>query len=1037
MSKDEEAHFLDTYLSGKEFRGRTQSGDNDIHNNSGLADESLLVSPILADYVKTPDAVSVRRKSKVRTRRPSLGEIHGHEKDEVNGNWDRVNLGAELQLDTSLCPSLGLGSIEDDVDSNKVDGKCFPSPEKGDALSHERVRAIEAIIDRDYSGSLVSNAKNEITAISEKEENKLDLCRIVNKGHMNGHDHFENVKIDLAVAKDAMPTTGMFVNNKADEELAKINSSSDVEKLVHYTGNKSAFDGSSHDHDSGTGKDWDSSQRSKQNTGPFWPPSETSAFNLVKASPRKEEDRRENKAGEISNHTLVHDRDGMASYASISRKDKQGRNLCIEDHFSDINERIKASIRSQKVDDKYDSKESFHQSTRLQDKIPIEGVECDDTSNISSKSDETVPLRGTEVRSINSDGSCDPEVSFLSIGKCSVGSEHAHKEISPIASDKSSRFESNEHFEVQCDFGAKRTSDIVTEKSGMEVRSPSLDEAVEHFQESFSTKIIEDKLMVSITSDNINNDYIHQQVCVGSFTKDAAKLRMDERKETGQDPIQESNNKLPKINKSLTDLNPISITVPKSFIARISDQFEESPIRQQELASLSPGQENQDAVVSEKNIYILPNVDAVEHESEATGNKNDQMLEKFATANVKGIFEEGDKKEDSILKISSDHFDDNPASTTTQSEESSNGSVSIVPRQLNLESLQTETKSSSLSQSSQNKSTGELYEKDIFHEGVKNSSTFEDGDISTKTEVGLEAAQECQDLSSARERVSMNSRALIEKLQGAAAMRKLLVTRSCDSPAVAKKPHLIAKFTPWKSNGSPQPPKERKYRNDYNVRSKSAPTKRDGHHFGSNNPYKPFKARPLPKTTGDLGHGGQIGVPKVLKRQPTVPSSPKLGQRVLEEKRFNCARKSNSSEPRSKQHQQEKEYTPQTKPHVVCKTVSKKVPPRKVCYVPFKARPLPKTTGQIGHGGQIGVPVVEKRPTTLPSSPCLGKKHMENPKTLHTPSILRHRPSELTRPLIKEDSSVKEAALKARPFQRLAAGSEVSGIVNICPYMMF
>ena len=40
-----------------------------------------------------------------------------------------------------------------------------------------------------------------------------------------------------------------------------------------------------------------------------------------------------------------------------------------------------------------------------------------------------------------------------------------------------------------------------------------------------------------------------------------------------------------------------------------------------------------------------------------------------------------------------------------------------------------------------------------------------------------------------------------------------------------------------------------------------------------------FKARPLPKTTGVLGGAGQAGVPKVPKRQATVPFSPLLGPR--------------------------------------------------------------------------------------------------------------------------------------------------------------
>lgn len=65
-------------------------------------------------------------------------------------------------------------------------------------------------------------------------------------------------------------------------------------------------------------------------------------------------------------------------------------------------------------------------------------------------------------------------------------------------------------------------------------------------------------------------------------------------------------------------------------------------------------------------------------------------------------------------------------------------------------------------------------------------------------------------------------------------------------------------------------------------------TSRDNHHndesskecrqvLSSNQSH--FRARPLPKTTGPLGDAGQSGVPKVPKRQVTVPFSPLLGSR--------------------------------------------------------------------------------------------------------------------------------------------------------------
>lgn len=56
-----------------------------------------------------------------------------------------------------------------------------------------------------------------------------------------------------------------------------------------------------------------------------------------------------------------------------------------------------------------------------------------------------------------------------------------------------------------------------------------------------------------------------------------------------------------------------------------------------------------------------------------------------------------------------------------------------------------------------------------------------------------------------------------------------------------------------------------------------------------------FKARQLPPTTGQLGHAGQVGVPKVPKRPATVPMSPLLGPRRKQTSDMNQHRHSEGS----------------------------------------------------------------------------------------------------------------------------------------------
>ena len=103
----------------------------------------------------------------------------------------------------------------------------------------------------------------------------------------------------------------------------------------------------------------------------------------------------------------------------------------------------------------------------------------------------------------------------------------------------------------------------------------------------------------------------------------------------------------------------------------------------------------------------------------------------------------------------------------------------------------------------------------------------------------------------------------------------------------------------------------------------------------------------------------------------------------------------------------------------------------------FKARPLPATTGELGQGGQTGVPKVAKRSPTVPSSPLLGFRR---------PASSANQPSKAYQAVAKETkasiaasssqrprnessvSSVKPSALRAQPFDRLLSGSDASRV---------
>jgi len=287
------------------------------------------------------------------------------------------------------------------------------------------------------------------------------------------------------------------------------------------------------------------------------------------------------------------------------------------------------------------------------------------------------------------------------------------------------------------------------------------------------------------------------------------------------------------------------------------------------------------------------------------------------------------------------------------------------------------------------------------------------------------------DLTSAKKKLGASSHALVERLRGAAQKRKQLVTKSRDSfVAKEQKQKLSLENIALSSHAE-----EEEYEEEIQpvASGLNRPVATEKRHFDGINPVKPFKARPLPATTGDFGHGGQTGVPKVAKRSPTVPSSPLLGDR---------RRRKEGEVGESKAYQRVKEEERRRreaqKPSPSTAVASRKPSLQEnEPIVQFKARPLPATTGELGQGGQIGVPRVAKRSPTVPSSPLLGFRRS---------STSANKPSKVYQAVAKEAkasmtvsssqrprnessvSSVKPSALRAQPFDRLLSGSEASRV---------
>jgi hypothetical protein len=252
----------------------------------------------------------------------------------------------------------------------------------------------------------------------------------------------------------------------------------------------------------------------------------------------------------------------------------------------------------------------------------------------------------------------------------------------------------------------------------------------------------------------------------------------------------------------------------------------------------------------------------------------------------------------------------------------------------------------------------------------------------------LESSRAYKDLTSAKKHLDASSLAFIERLRGAAHRRKLQVARSRDALVAKEREQLlsIASAKEQKLELAPELPSTFP---PVHERVKT-----------SVGPYKPFKARPAPDTTGHFGSGGQVGVPKVEKKPATTPFSPLLGSRRPRKEEISFA-------------------------DLALRESRKRIESK---LFPFKARPAPPTTGYIGHGGQAGVPKIPKRPATVPESPLLGKKRSSF-------ATARKGEMDVSGRGNRDNTDSKFHSMsdvtKAGPFVRFFPGSEVSSIAIV------
>lgn len=206
-------------------------------------------------------------------------------------------------------------------------------------------------------------------------------------------------------------------------------------------------------------------------------------------------------------------------------------------------------------------------------------------------------------------------------------------------------------------------------------------------------------------------------------------------------------------------------------------------------------------------------------------------------------------------------------------------------------------------------------------------------------EISSGTPQKTQDLANARRAVDVTSKGLVAQLQSAAAQRKLFLSRENRC--------LVSSLGPQKSNTE-----SKSHRNISESCAKILVKNEEKNRRKiklTEDPYKPFVARPLPQTNGALGNGGQIGVPRVCKRRGTIPNSPKLGSHRIDlhgdklrvRRAIESLRKPSIDFP-----------MPPLPLNRALSFPKKKIDSSEDPYKPFVARPIPE---YFGHGGKVGI----------------------------------------------------------------------------------
>jgi len=246
----------------------------------------------------------------------------------------------------------------------------------------------------------------------------------------------------------------------------------------------------------------------------------------------------------------------------------------------------------------------------------------------------------------------------------------------------------------------------------------------------------------------------------------------------------------------------------------------------------------------------------------------------------------------------------------------------------------------------------------------------------------LFSLQSSKDLSNVRKQVGQTSSEFIERIRSAAHKRRLAMTKSRDSLVAKEKAQLL----------SIAADKEKLERNVARVEEFLSNEEKKTE---SGSAFKPFKARPLPETTGPKGMGGLVGVPKVEKKPTTTPFSPLLGNRRPQKPKIKAL---------------EKPKTPQFSPAKVTKSGPATMKAVDLPSEPsFKARPVPSFVGKKGHGGLAGVPKVPKRSVTVPETPGFVRRKASS-SALQSSNASNHRVSEGSLGSNKRKSSISAAS---------------------------